>query len=101
MQSICFANERELEGAKTELFPLPGGSWGARSAPQKSFENQRGPPRWPQARLTAFLQGPVATSMRAEKFKKKDFKLVTFLKKAVLKIEVELRHESLHFEGES
>ena len=68
-------------------------------APRKSFENQRGPPRWPQARFTAFLQGAVATSLRAKKFKKKVFKLDTFLKKAVSKIEVDRRLESLHFKG--
>ena len=67
------------------------------AAPQKSFENPRGPPRWPQARFTAFLQGPVATSMRVKKIKKKVFKLDTFLKKAVLKFEVDRRLRSLHF----
>ena len=71
------------------------------AAPGKSFENQRGAPRWPQARLTAFLQGPVATSMKAKIFQKKILKLDTFLKKAVLKIEVGRRLESLHFKGES
>ena len=79
------------------IFPLPGGSWGARSAPQKSFENQRGPPRWPQARLTAFLQGAVTPSRRIKKFQKKVFKLDTFLKKAVSKFEVDRRLQSLHF----
>ena len=33
--------------------------------------------------------------------KKKNFKLDTFLKKAVSKIEVDRRLESLHFKGES
>ena len=66
-------------------------------APRKSFENQRGPPRWPQARFTAFLPGAVAPSMKAKKIQKKVFKLDTFLKKAVSKIEVDRRLESLHF----
>ena len=70
------------------------------AAPGKSFENQRGAPRWPQARLTAFLQGPVATSLEAKK-PQKVLKLHTFLKKAVSKIEVDRRLESLHFKGES
>ena len=73
MESICSAADRGLEGAKTELFPLPGGSWGARRGPRKSFENPRGPPRWPQARFTAFLQGAVAPSLRAKKFQQKSF----------------------------
>ena len=37
MQSFCFAAERGHEGACTELFPLPGGSLGARKGPQKKF----------------------------------------------------------------
>ena len=37
MQSICSAADRGLEGAKTELFPLPGGSSGARRGPKKKF----------------------------------------------------------------
>ena len=73
MQSICSAADRGLEGAKTELFPLPGGSSAARRGPRKSFENPRGPPRWLQARFTAFLQGAVATSLRVEKFQNKSF----------------------------
>ena len=36
-------------------------------APGKSFENPRGPPRRPQARLTPFLQGAVTPSMKATK----------------------------------
>ena len=34
--------------------------------------DERGAPSWPQARFAAFLQGPVATSMRAKKFQKKN-----------------------------
>ena len=37
MQSICFEDERGTEGAKTELFPLPGGYSGARNGPTKKF----------------------------------------------------------------
>ena len=97
MQSICSADGRGLEGSKTEFFlsleapPVP------EEAPGKSFENQRGPPRWPQARFTAFLQGAVAPSMKAKKLPKKVFKLDTFLKKAVSKFEVDRRLQSLHF----
>ena len=42
MQSICSADDRGLEGANTELFPFPGGSWGARSAPPKKFGKSEG-----------------------------------------------------------
>ena len=49
------------------------------TAPGKSSENQRGPPRWPPARFTVFLQCPVTTSMRGDKLKK-TFNLGTFLK---------------------
>ena len=101
MQSFYFEDERGIEGAKTELFPLPGGSSGARNAPRKSFENQRGPPRWPPARLTAFLRCPVTTSMRGETLSNKTFNLTTFLKKAVFKFEVDRRLASLHFKGGS
>ena len=101
MQSFCFAAERGLEGSKTELFPLPGGSLCARQGPKRSFANRRGPPRWPPARLTAYLQCPVATSMKAETLSKKASKLRTFLKKAVCKIKMDRRLESLHFKGRS
>ena len=37
MQSFCFAAERGHEGACAELFPLPGGSLGARKGPRKKF----------------------------------------------------------------
>ena len=37
MQSICSAADRGLEGAQTELFPLPGGSRRARRGPKKKF----------------------------------------------------------------
>ena len=43
MQSFCLEDERGLEGAKTELFPLPGGSLGARKGPRKKFGNSEGP----------------------------------------------------------
>ena len=33
----CFEDERGIEGAKTELFHLPGGSSGARKGPKKKF----------------------------------------------------------------
>ena len=75
MQSFCLEDERGLEGAKTELFPLPGGSPGARKGTRKSFANQRGPPRWPPARLTAYFQCPLTTSMRAETLSKKSFEV--------------------------
>ena len=39
MQRFCFANDRELEGAKTELFPLPGGPLVPARAPKSSVEN--------------------------------------------------------------
>ena len=68
-------------------------------APGKSFENPRGAPRWPQARFTPFLQVAVTPSMRAKKFQKKVFKLDTCLKKAVSKIEVGRRLQSLHVKG--
>ena len=37
MRSFCFAAERGHEGACTELFPLPGGSLGARKGTRKKF----------------------------------------------------------------
>ena len=43
MQSFCFAAERGHEGACTELFPLPGGSLGARKGPRKKFCKSEGP----------------------------------------------------------
>ena len=71
MQSFYFEDERGIEGAKTDFSPFLGGPLVPEAAPGKSFENPRGPPRWPQARFTAFLQGAVATSLRAKKSPKK------------------------------
>ena len=42
MQSFCLEDERGLEGAKTELFPLPGGSLGARKGPREKFSKSEG-----------------------------------------------------------
>ena len=42
MQSFCLEDERGLEGAKTELFPLPGGSLGARKGPRIKFCKSEG-----------------------------------------------------------
>ena len=48
--------------------------------------------------IHCILQGAVTPSMKAKKLKKV-FKLDTFLKKAVLKIEEGRRLQSLHFKG--
>ena len=79
--------------------PYQRAPWVLARAPGKSFANPRWPPRWPPARIPAFLRCPVASSKRAEKYQKKVVKLTTFLKKAVCKIQVDRRLESLHFEG--
>ena len=42
MQSLCFEDERGIEGAKTELFPFLGDPMVPTTATEKSFENQRG-----------------------------------------------------------
>ena len=84
---------------RAAIFPFQRGPGVPEAAPEKSFGNQRGAPRWPQARFTAFLQGAVTPSMRANKFPKKVFKLDTFLKKAVSKIQVDRRLQSLHLKG--
>ena len=52
------ANGRQLDSLHFYRAPWP---------PRKSFENQRGPPKWPRNRFTAFLQCPVSTSTRGEK----------------------------------
>ena len=42
MQSFYFEDERGIEGASTELFPLPGGSSGARNGPRKKLWKSEG-----------------------------------------------------------
>ena len=37
MKTFCFATRAQSEGAKTERFPLPGESPGARRGPQNNF----------------------------------------------------------------
>ena len=51
-------NGRQLDSLHFYGVPCP---------PQRSYENQQGPPKLPQARFTPFLQCPVTTSMRAPK----------------------------------
>ena len=80
-------------------FPFQRAPWVLARAPKRSLVNPTWPPRWPPARIPAFLRCPVATSMRAEKFQKKALKLTTFSKKAVCKIQIDRRLESLHLEG--
>ena len=53
------------------LFPSLEAPGVPEEAPGKSFENSRGPPRRPQARLTPFLQGAVTPSMKAIFFLKR------------------------------
>ena len=67
---------------RAAIFPFQRGPGVPAEAPRKSFENQRGPPRWPQARFTAFLQGAVATSLRAKKSKKKCLSWTPFFQKS-------------------
>ncbi len=100
MQSLCFEDERGIEGANTEFFPFLVDPVVLATALGKSFENQRWPPRWSPARFTAFLQCPVTTSMRGEKLPNKTFNLRAFLKN-VFKFEVDRRLDSLHFKGGS
>ena len=53
MQRSCFANDRELEKAKTELFPLPGGGpLGPEEAPKKKLGKSEG------ATKVATIQNP-------------------------------------------
>ena len=52
------ANGRQLDSLHFYRAPWP---------PRKSFENQSGPPKWPPARIPAFLRCPVTTSMRTQK----------------------------------
>ena len=102
MQSICSAAERGLEGAKTELFPLPGGSWGARSGPRKKFGKSEGATKMAASSIDCiFTRSRGHLDEGQKSFKKTVFKLDTFLKKAVSKIEVDRRLESLHFKGGS
>ena len=42
MQRFCFANDRDFEEAKTELFPLPGRSTGASRGPKQVWESDGG-----------------------------------------------------------
>ena len=49
-------------------FPFQRAPWVLARAPGKSFANPRWPPRWPLARIPAFLRCPVASSERAEQF---------------------------------
>ena len=49
---------------------VPRAPWVLPRAPGKSLAYPRSPPRWPPARIPAFLRCPVASSKRAEKFQK-------------------------------
>ena len=45
------------------------------TSPRASFQNQRVRRRWPRARITAFLQCPVTTSLMGKTCSKKSFSL--------------------------
>ena len=51
-------NDRQLDSLHFYGVPWPL---------QRSYENQKGPPKLPQARIPAFLRCPVTTSMRTPK----------------------------------
>ena len=92
---------KPLPKDRAASFPFPRAPWVLARATGKSFANPWWPRRWPPARIPAFLRCPVASSKRAEKFKKKLFKLTSFCEKAVYKIQIDRRLESLHFNGRS
>ena len=55
--------EKRENGRKLDSLHFYRAPW----PPRKSFENQRGARKWPQARIPAFLRCPVNTSQRTEK----------------------------------
>ena len=55
--------EKRENGRQLDSLHFYGVPW----PPQRSYENQKEPPKMPQARFTAFLRCPVTTSMRTPK----------------------------------
>ena len=102
MKGSCAARRAPIEKASTELFPLPGGSSGARGGPKKKFGKSE-----VATKMAASSNHSIFTVSRdhldegRKTFKKKVFNLGTFLKKAVFNFEVDRRLESLHFKGGS
>ena len=80
MQSVCLEDERGLEGAKTELVPLPGGSLGARKGPREKFCKSEGPTKMATDSIDSIFtvpRGHIVEGRNALK-NKKAFKLITF-----------------------
>ena len=97
MQSICSADGRGLEGAKTELFPLPEGSSAARRGPRKKFSKSEGATKMTASSIDCIFIVSRDHLDEGRTMSPKVFKLRTFIKKAVFKIEVDRRLKSLHF----
>ena len=66
MQSPCLASWRLFPRACFFMSPFLGGPLVLATAPGKSFEKQRVPPRCPPARIIAYLQCTVTTWMGGE-----------------------------------
>ena len=89
MQSFCFEDERGIEGAKTELFPLPGTSSGARDGLRKKLSKSQEATKVAASSIHCIFTLPRDHLDEGRKAKKKVFNLGSFLKKVVFKVEVE------------
>ena len=82
MQSFCLGDERGLEGACTELFPLPGGSSGARKGSRKKFCKSEVATKMATSSIDCIFTGPRGHLEEARNaLRKKASKLITVSKK--------------------
>ena len=100
MQSICLADGEGVSQGFRSQFSIPEGSLGARKAPQKKFCKSEVATKMATSSnpcISTVSRGLIDEGRKVSK--KKASKLTTFFQKAVCKIDVDRRLESLHLEG--
>ena len=64
--TLCHMTSAGWKERRRSFSPFLRGPLALATGPGKRFENQRVPPRWSPARITAYLQCAVTTSMEGE-----------------------------------
>ena len=100
MGTICLEGGEGVTQGSRDQFSIPEGCWGARKGPLENVLQIRGGHEdGHQLESLHFYGVPWPHRRGLNSFKKVVLKLSTFFKKAVCKIQIDRRLESLHFKG--
>ena len=100
MQSICLADGEGVSQGFRSQFSIPEGSLGARKGPRKKFCKSEVATKMATSSnpcISTVSRGLIEEGRKV--LKNVVVKLTTFFKKAVCKIQIDRRLESLHFKG--